>query len=46
MINKEITHNSIEKINISDPSALGEKVDHAAFLDVPLIIDYVMSKCW
>jgi len=34
----------IKKINISSESALDEPVDHAAFLDVPVIIDYIMSN--
>jgi len=37
-------HHDIERINISDESALNEQVDHASFLDVPVIIDYIMSK--
>ena len=37
-------HHNIQKINISDESALNEKVDHVSFLDVPIIIDYIMSK--
>lgn len=37
-------HRNIERINISAESALNEQVDHAAFLDVPVIIDYIMSK--
>jgi len=37
-------HHNIEKINISAESALNEQVDHAAFLDVPIIIDYIMAK--